>query len=94
MKKHLVIAAGILACTAWYLSATPASAADVGISVVVPGIYVQERPEYVQTEYERDWRERHERAYQWREEHARDRHDERDHDRRDGDHGHDRGHDE
>lgn len=79
MKKHLVIAAGILACTAMYLSATPAGAADVGINVVVPGGYVQERPEYVRPEYERDWRDRQERARHWREEQVRDRdrHDDR-----------------
>jgi hypothetical protein len=95
MKKHLVSAAGILVCATLYLSATPVSAADVGISVVVPGVYVQERPP--SPENERDWRERQERAYQWREEHARERHDEHDnHDRRDDGHdrGHDRGHDE
>ena len=87
MKKHLVITAGILASTALYLSATPASAAEVGISVVVPGVYVQERPEYVRPEYERDWRERQDRARHWHEEQVRDRHD--DHDRRD-DHDRDR----
>src|ERR1700693_6367337 len=92
MKKHRVIAAGILACAALYLSATPAGAVDVGISVVVPGVFVQERPEYVRPEYERDWRGRQERVYEWREEHARDHHDEHDH--HDRDHGHhDRGHD-
>jgi hypothetical protein len=92
MKKHLVIAAGILACTTLYISATPASAADVGISigVPVPGVYVQERPVYVRPEYERDWRERQQRAYQWRERQVRER---EDHDRHYRDHdGHDRGH--
>jgi hypothetical protein len=78
MKKYLAIAAGAFAC-AMFMSTTPVVAAEVGvgINIGVPGVYVQERPQYVRPEYESDWRERRERAYRWHEEKIRERHDDR-----------------
>jgi hypothetical protein len=91
MKKRLVILAGLLASTALFMSAAPAIAAEVGVGVNIgiPGVYVQDRqqyvrPEYIRPEYENDWRERRERAYRWHEERARERREEHrddDHDR-------------
>jgi hypothetical protein len=94
MKKHLAIAAGIVTCAALFMSATPAMAADIGVGVNIglPGVYVQQRPEYVNPRYENDWRGRRERARQWREQQAHERHDEHRDDHRDrGEH---RGHDD
>jgi hypothetical protein len=99
VKKHHIVAAAMFAGTVLFMSATPAIAADVGvgINIGVPGVYVQDRqqyvrPEYVRPEYENDWRERRERAHRWYyEEQERERRENRrDHDRDRDDH---RGHD-
>jgi hypothetical protein len=82
MKKYLVIASGLIACSTLFIAASPAAAADVAVRIGVPGVYVQERPQYVRPEYENDWRARRERAYRWHEEQARERHEERREERR------------
>lgn len=83
MKKILVIASGLIACSTLFIAASPAAAADVAVRIGVPGVYVQERPQYVRPEYENDWRARRERAYRWHEEQARERHEERREEHRD-----------
>ncbi|WP_025917276.1 hypothetical protein [Herminiimonas sp. CN] len=66
MKKYLTIAASLIAGTTLMLAAVPGVAATVDINVVVPGVFVQPRPVYIQPQYENDWRERQLRALEWR----------------------------
>jgi hypothetical protein len=66
MKKFLTIAAGLIAGATFLFAATPAVAAGIDVNVIVPGVYVQPRPVYVQPQYEQDWRERQVRAVEWR----------------------------
>ncbi len=62
MKKHLTIAAGLIASAALMMVASPAMAhVDVGVNIGIPGffpapvyvepqpVYVQRQPEYIQS---------------------------------------------
>jgi hypothetical protein len=48
MKKFLFISAGPIACATLLLAASSAMAANVDISIGVPGVYAQPQPVYVQ----------------------------------------------
>ncbi|CAL60250.2 Conserved hypothetical protein; putative exported protein [Herminiimonas arsenicoxydans] len=77
MKTTKVIS-GLLAGLA-LMAAASGMAANVDVTIGLPGYYVEPRPVYVQPQYENDWRERRVRANQWR---AEDHHD----------HGHNKSH--
>lgn len=67
MNRTLVsLAERLIAGVALMLSMAPALAASVDVNIGFPGIVVEQRPVYVQPQYENDWRERQVRARQWR----------------------------
>lgn len=72
MKTSTKIISGLLTGFALMMANAPTMAADVAVSIGVPGVYVEPRPVYVRPEYESDWRARRVRAEQWR---AGNRHD-------------------
>ena len=66
MKKYLIVAAGFIASASLMFAAVPGIAANVDVNIVVPGVVIQQRPDYVRPQYESDWRERQVRAIEWR----------------------------
>jgi hypothetical protein len=99
MNKLVAVATSAITVAVLTLGSFPAMAGglDVGINIGVPvysqapvyveqPVYVQERPIYVQREYEGDWRERQARAHRWQhEQRGEQRYHENDHrDHRDG----------
>ena len=65
-KKFVTLAERLIAGAALMMAIAPAIAAGVDFNIGFPGVVVQQRPVYIQPQYETDWRERHARALQWR----------------------------
>lgn len=65
-NKFVTLAERLIAGAALMIAIAPAMAAGVDINIGFPGVVVQERPVYIQPQYETDWRERQTRALQWR----------------------------
>lgn len=65
-KKFVTLAERLIAGAALMVALSPAIAAGVDVNIGFPGVVVQQRPVYIQPQYETDWRERQARALQWR----------------------------
>lgn len=65
-KKFVTLAERLIAAAALMMAIAPAIAAGVDINIGFPGVVVQQRPVYIQPQYETEWSGRQARAQQWR----------------------------